>query len=232
MPRRPYHPRGELVEGFAVQSHPLYQIHADMFSRCTNPLSPSWDNYGGRGIAVCQRWRDFRLFVADMGPRPTALHTLDRRNNDRGYSPDNCRWATRTEQCVNRRKFKSNTSGHVGVVKTSRGQWYARFDYEHVRYSIGWFKLKRDAGKARAAFIELFFTDRTTAIASINDLVRNNSTTRHRGVTPCEQGYIARCTVDGVRHYLGYFMKVEDAVTARATFLAGRTGRVAGRVEG
>lgn len=232
MSRRPYHPRGELVEGFSVRSHPLYMIHSNMFSRCTKPSSPSWDNYGGRGITVCQRWHDFRLFVSDMGPKPTDLHTLDRRDNEQGYSPDNCRWATRTEQCFNRRKFKSNTSGHTGVVKTHRGDWHAGFDYEHVRYDIGWFKLKRDAGKARAVFVELFFSDRAAAIASVNDRVRNNSTTRHRGVTSCEQGYIARCTIDGVRHYIGYFMKAEDAVTARETFLIGRRGHIAGRVEG
>lgn len=76
-----------------------------MIARCTRTTHASYKNYGARGIAVCRRWRlSFANFLADMGPRPSRQHSLDRRNNDRGYSPKNCRWATKKEQRANQRR--------------------------------------------------------------------------------------------------------------------------------
>lgn len=81
-----------------------YRIWGQMITRCTNPNVAHFKDYGGRGITVCDRWRtSFENFYADMGPRPSPGHSVDRRNNDRGYSPDNCRWATQEEQCGNKR---------------------------------------------------------------------------------------------------------------------------------
>lgn len=73
-----------------------------MWARCTNPNAINYERYGGRGIKVCRRWRNFRSFYADMGDPPRGK-TLDRVNNDKGYSPANCRWSTRVEQRRNRR---------------------------------------------------------------------------------------------------------------------------------
>lgn len=74
-----------------------------MLQRCTSPTHPAWKNYGGRGITVCERWRrDFAAFFADMGVRPEGL-TLERVDNERGYSPENCTWATYAAQLKNRR---------------------------------------------------------------------------------------------------------------------------------
>jgi hypothetical protein len=82
---------------------PEYGAWASMVGRCTNPNNRSWGHYGGRGIAVCERWMEFENFLADMGNRPSSDHSLDRINNDGGYGPGNCRWATRAEQSRNRR---------------------------------------------------------------------------------------------------------------------------------
>lgn len=80
----------------------LYWVWADMIQRCRNPRHKAYANYGGRGIAVCDDWASFARFEADMGERPEG-GMLDRRNNDLGYSKDNCRWSTRAEQNSNRR---------------------------------------------------------------------------------------------------------------------------------
>jgi hypothetical protein len=80
----------------------IYMTWSDMINRCTNPTHKGWANYGGRGITVCERWRKFENFLADMGERPESM-TLDRINNDREYGPDNCRWADISTQAKNRR---------------------------------------------------------------------------------------------------------------------------------
>lgn len=82
---------------------PVYYVWAEMIQRCTNPKNPSYYRYGGRGIRVCKRWRySFLAFRNDMGPRPEG-YTLERKNNNKGYYPNNCKWATYLEQNNNRR---------------------------------------------------------------------------------------------------------------------------------
>ena len=82
---------------------PTYRTWGGMVQRCTNPKTPEWKYYGGRGVTVCERWLKFENFLADMGERPEGL-TLDRRKNDGGYSKDNCRWSTHSEQMQNTRQ--------------------------------------------------------------------------------------------------------------------------------
>lgn len=82
---------------------PEYRAWHDMKQRCTNPKHHEWKNYGARGIGVCLQWQSFSNFLADMGERPSPLHSLDRKENDGDYCKSNCRWATKLEQDRNRR---------------------------------------------------------------------------------------------------------------------------------
>lgn len=81
----------------------IYHIWQNMKARCVNPNHQSFKDYGGRGIKVCDEWLKFENFLSDMGERPSKTHSLDRINNNGNYEANNCRWATRRQQCTNTR---------------------------------------------------------------------------------------------------------------------------------
>lgn len=114
-----------------------------MIDRCENPNSRAFHNYGGRGIVVCDRWHDFQLFYQDMWPRPEGL-TIERVDNDGPYSPDNCVWATRTEQGRNRRG--NFLIEHQGETLTIAG-WAERLDIPQGRI---WHRINRGASPQSA----------------------------------------------------------------------------------
>ena len=101
----------------------MYQIWNSMLERCYNKNNHAWADYGGRGITVCAQWQGdggFERFLADMGSRPSSDYTLDRRDNDGNYEPENCKWSTRKEQARNRRT--SRIIEHEGC-KATVAEW-------------------------------------------------------------------------------------------------------------
>lgn len=118
------------VAGYKDRTYGIWQAMRD---RCTNPNRADYHRYGGRGISVCRRWAKFENFLADMGSAPPAL-TLDRINNDKGYSPDNCRWATRNQQSYNSTTVvwvehagvRRSISDWCRTLQLSKGTFYSR----------------------------------------------------------------------------------------------------------
>jgi hypothetical protein len=99
-----------------------------MMARCENANHHSYHRYGGRGITICETWHDFAGFLSDMGERPDADHSLDRIDNDRGYGPGNCRWATRVEQQRNRRNNRIIT---IDGLSLCVAEWAERTGINH-----------------------------------------------------------------------------------------------------
>lgn len=126
-----------------------------MTQRCTNPKNDGYAGYGGRGITVCDRWKSFENFLADMGERPAPDLTIERIDNDLGYGPDNCKWGTRTEQILNTRPKNTNKSGIVGVHWDEKSQkWRAQICIQNKKIALGRFSNAEDAKRAYQVALE------------------------------------------------------------------------------
>ena len=118
----------------------LHRVWDSMKTRCTNPRSGNYKNYGGRGIKICDRWlHSFEAFAEDMGPRPSAAHSLDRIDVDGDYEPKNCRWATWKQQGRNRR---TNVFVTIGNETKCLAEWAEESGIEYAtvtkRIREGW----------------------------------------------------------------------------------------------
>lgn len=141
--------KGRFIKGYGKHLKSFsreYRIWWDMINRCTKPKTKRYDNYGGRGIGVCERWLNFENFYADMGDRPSIQHSIERINNDSGYSKENCKWATRHEQYRNRRTNKFIIAdGQKMIVRDAE-----------ILYKIGKNHIGRRARKYRITHQEAF----------------------------------------------------------------------------
>jgi hypothetical protein len=99
------------VSKHGLNKHPSYGIWKNMRQRCLNPKNARYSDYGGRGITICESWKDFFNFYEDIGKSWKSGLTLDREDNNQGYSPENCRWSTTLEQNRNRRNTKTVSVG-------------------------------------------------------------------------------------------------------------------------
>lgn len=138
--------------GYHMKSDTLeYRSWCGMIRRCTNPNDSRYSDYGGRGIKVHDKWmHSFENFLKDMGEKPSSEYSLDRKDTNGHYHPDNCRWATDSTQVRNRRILPSNTSGTTGVdFDNWNNAWRVRITVDGNRILVGHFVEKEAAKKAR-----------------------------------------------------------------------------------
>jgi hypothetical protein len=137
-----------------------HSIWTNMKQRCYNPNAKYYDIYGGRGITVCGEWKDdFAKFFEDIGERPSANHSLDRIDGNKGYSKDNCRWATAVEQGRNQRVNNRNKSGVRGVYCDKYGKYQVKISVDKKATYIGYFDTLEEATQARKQAEEQYWNN-------------------------------------------------------------------------
>ena len=139
-----------------ICSNKFYKTWNNMIQRCTNPNHKNYKDYGARGITVCEEWLDVATFIAWAEATHPNIegYSLDRIDNDKGYSPENCRWADNTTQWVNKRMKKNNKSGYVGVTYYKKNnKWVANIRINKILKQLGSFKILEEAVQARDNYI-------------------------------------------------------------------------------
>jgi len=172
-----------------------------MKDRCLNINSKAYDNYGGRGIEVCDRWiESFENFALDMGLKPSSKHSIERIDNDGNYEPSNCKWATAHEQGANKRVYKTSPTGYSGIRLTSSGGFQVRSKGSN-RIILGVFETLKEAIHARTNEVR-------------QSKPRLNNTTGYTGISLHSNGsYMVRKVIDGSRVYLGNTKSLDEAIS-------------------
>lgn len=131
-----------------------YYSWASMWSRCTDPKHRDYTDYGGSGITICPEWKDFKIFLKDMGERPDGC-TLNRIHGAKIYHKLNCEWASYTVQAYDQKQKSSNTSGRTGVYwRKNRQRWVVKLWKEKKVYNGGSYKIFEEAVAARVKLEE------------------------------------------------------------------------------
>ena len=143
---------GCLVKKHGMYGSREYRIWGGIMQRCTNQNNTNYNNYGGRGISVCERWHNFINFYNDIGIIPDGM-SIDRIDNNKGYNPENCRIATAITQAQNKRILKKNTSGITGVYfDKSRHKWSVQITVDGKTKNLGRFADIFSAASARLSY--------------------------------------------------------------------------------
>ena len=147
---------GKSIITHGLSLNRFYAIWHAIKRRCYNPNYKDFVNYGGRGITVCEEWLDVVKFIEwcdSTYPNDKGI-SLDRIDNDLGYSPENCRWVDKSTQSINQRMRRTNTSGYVGITWVeSKLKWVSRINVEKERIWLGEYKTIEEAVQARDSYI-------------------------------------------------------------------------------
>lgn len=159
--------RKDMMTTHGLYKHPLYHVWGGMNSRCNDSNNKAYKNYGGRGVTVCDRWRDFKNFYTDVLPTYSSGLEIDRIDVNGDYCPENCRWVTPQQNNMNRGANLRSTSVFKGVSwNLNAKKWTAKIKKDGKGKHLGYYTDEGDAARAyNKAAIELF-----GEYAHLNDL--------------------------------------------------------------
>lgn len=145
----------ETLGKHGLSKHRIYATWNNMMDRCYDATIPNYKYYGARGIIVCERWHDVKNFIEDMYPTYIEGLTLDRENNDLGYSKDNCRWTTQTIQSRNTRiLYSHNTTGYRGVhLHKKMSKYVSVVSINNKNIVLGYFNTAIEAARIRDKYV-------------------------------------------------------------------------------